>query len=194
MRLIGASTEVFLSKGYKRTQMMGLSAGTIYRYVESKEALFDLVVRAGAGMKLEAGELAPPIATPGPGATMAFLRKTLKREGRIACLDEALGRPKVDDAAGEFAGIVRELYAKTVQFRVGIKLLDRSGWTGRSWPRCGRGIGARHWWTNFRAISTYGSHNDCCFPCPTQKHGAGSLWRLWPFLRCIATTIPFQRS
>ena len=147
MALVGAATEVFLSKGYKRTQMaditeaMGLSAVAIYRYVESKEALFDLVVRVGAGMKLEAGELAPPIAIPRPGATMAFLRKTLKREGRIARLDQALARPKVDDAAGEFEGIVRELYAKTVQFRVGIKLLDRSA---LDWPELAA-LWSGHW-------------------------------------------------
>ena len=137
MELVGAATGVFLNKGYKRTQMadvteaMGLSAGAIYRYVESKEALFDLLVRAGAGMKLDAVELVPPIPTPRPGATLAFLRKTLKREGRIASLHAALVRPKAEDVSGEFENIVRELYAKTAQFRVGIKLLDRSA---LDWP------------------------------------------------------------
>ncbi len=147
MELVGAATGVFLGKGYKRTQMaditeaMGLSAGAIYRYVESKEALFDLVVRAGAGMELETNALVPPIATPRPGATLAFLRKTLKREGRIASLDSALARAKADDAAGELESIVRELYAKTVQFRVGIKLLDRSA---LDWPELAA-LWCGHW-------------------------------------------------
>lgn len=147
IELIGAATAVFLSKGYKRTQMadiagaMGLSAGAIYRYVESKKALFDLVVRAGAGMELEASELAPPIATPRPGATLAFLRKTLKREGRIASLDLALTRTKADAAGGEFESIVRELYRKTSQFRVGIKLLDRSA---LDWPELAA-LWCGHW-------------------------------------------------
>jgi AcrR family transcriptional regulator len=137
LELVGAATQVFLSKGYKRTQMaditdaMGLSAGAIYRYVESKEALFDLVVKAGAGMQVDASKLSPPLVTPCPGATLAFLRETLKREGRIASLQTALSRPKVADVAEEFERIVRELYAKTVQFRVGIKLLDRSA---LDWP------------------------------------------------------------
>src|SRR5215467_14635365 len=84
-----AATEVFLRKGYKRTQMaditaaLGLSAGAIYRYVASKEAVFDLVVRVGAGMNIEPGLLVAPIATPKAGATMGFLRRTLQREGRI---------------------------------------------------------------------------------------------------------------
>lgn len=137
VEVVGAATEVFLRKGYRRTQMadvtkaMSLSAGAIYRYVESKEALFDLVVRAGAGMKLEAGELVPPIATPQPGTTLAFLRKTLLREGRIGSLEHALKRRKVDACTAEFEGIVRELYRRTLQFRVGIKLLDRSA---LDWP------------------------------------------------------------
>jgi AcrR family transcriptional regulator len=107
------------------TDAMELSAGAIYRYAGSKRLLFDLVVRVGAGMEVEVSELTPPIATPSPEATLAFLRKTLKREGRIASLHAAFARPKVEDAASEFESIVRELYAKTMQFRVGIKLLDR---------------------------------------------------------------------
>ena len=147
MELLGAATGVFLSKGYKRTQMsditqaMGLSAGAIYRYVESKEALFDLVVRSSTGMELETSELAPPIATPRPGATLAFLRKALKGEGRIASLDSALARVKVDDAGSEFESIVRELYQKTSQFRVGIKLLDRSA---LDWPELAA-LWSGHW-------------------------------------------------
>jgi AcrR family transcriptional regulator len=147
MELVGAATEVFLSKGYKRTQMaditeaMGLSAGAIYRYVESKQALFDLVVRAGAGVELETSELVPPIATPRPGATLAFLQRTLKREGRIASLDIALARTKAEDAGGEFESIVGELYRKTSQFRVGIKLLDCSA---LDWPELAA-LWCGHW-------------------------------------------------
>lgn len=147
MEVVRAATDVFLSKGYRRTQMadvtraLGLSAGAIYRYVESKEALFDLVVRAGAGMDVAAAELVPPITTPRPGATLSFLRKTLKREGRIASLDVALARPKTDDPAAELERIVRELYGKTVRFRLGIKLLDRSA---LDWPELAA-LWSGHW-------------------------------------------------
>ncbi len=147
LALVATATEVFLKKGYKRTQMaevteaMGLSEGAIYRYVESKEALFDLVVRAGAGMEVEVSKLTPPLATPRPGATLGFLRATLKREGHIASLHAALERPKVEDATREFESIVRELYAKTMQFRVGIKLLDRSA---LDWPELAA-LWSGHW-------------------------------------------------
>src|SRR3970282_2162396 len=49
--LIEAATAVFLEQGYRRTQMadvaarMGVAKGTVYLYVESKEALFDAVLR-----------------------------------------------------------------------------------------------------------------------------------------------------
>ena len=49
--LVDAATGVFIAQGYRRAQMadvaavLGLAKGTLYLYVESKEALFDLVVR-----------------------------------------------------------------------------------------------------------------------------------------------------
>ena len=49
--MIAAATGVFIAQGYRRTQMvdvaqaMGVAKGTVYLYVESKEALFDAVVR-----------------------------------------------------------------------------------------------------------------------------------------------------
>lgn len=136
-RLVEAATTLFIRKGYRRTQMadvttaMGLSPGAVYRYVESKEALFDLVVRAGASGDLRMGEIRLPIPTPSPGATVAFLRETLKREGRLRSLGTALTRGTVDNPRAELESIVRELYAKTARYHVGIKLVERSA---LDWP------------------------------------------------------------
>ena len=50
-QLIDTATQVFIEQGYRRTQMadiaeaMGVAKGTLYLYVESKEALFDLTCR-----------------------------------------------------------------------------------------------------------------------------------------------------
>ena len=66
------ATRLFIDKGYRRTQMadvtqaMGLSPGAVYRYVESKEALFDLIVRAGAAPEQALANLKLPVATPSP--------------------------------------------------------------------------------------------------------------------------------
>ena len=54
-RLVECATQVFITQGYRRTQMadvakaLGVAKGTLYLYVESKEALFDLVVRSADG-------------------------------------------------------------------------------------------------------------------------------------------------
>src|SRR5438552_18555541 len=53
--LVGAATDVFAANGYRRTQMAAVakaaavSPGTLYNYVQSKEALFRLVVERSLG-------------------------------------------------------------------------------------------------------------------------------------------------
>ena len=61
----------------------------------------------------------------------------------MANLSAALARRKVEDVADEFESIVRELYQKTSQFRVGIKLLDRSA---LDWPELAS-LWSGHWRT-----------------------------------------------
>jgi AcrR family transcriptional regulator len=136
--LIEVATRLFIDRGYRRTQMeditqaMGLSPAAVYRYVESKEALFDLVVRAGAQSEPSLSNLNLPVVTPKPGATLRFLRETLEREGRIKSLELALGSKSVDGPKRELEGIIRELYSRIARYRVGIKLLDRSA---LDWPQ-----------------------------------------------------------
>ena len=137
-QLIETATRLFIDKGYRRTQMadvtqaMGLSPGAVYRYVESKEALFDLIVRAGATPEQSFNDLKLPVPTPKPGATVRFLRETLQREGRIQTLESALTRDSVDNPRQELESIIRELYSRISRYHLGIKLLDRSA---LDWPQ-----------------------------------------------------------
>jgi hypothetical protein len=74
----------------------------VYRYVESKEALFDLIVRSGAVPEQSFDNLKLPVATPNPRATLRFLRETLwsrnsaakwhAREASFLARSEAVGR------------------------------------------------------------------------------------------------------
>lgn len=128
--LIEAATGVFLEQGYRRTQMadvaarMGVAKGTVYLYVESKEALFDAVVRhADREERIELPEELP-VRTPPPGATLEEVRKRVA-EARLPVLADALDRRRVIDVRAEVESIVRELYALLAHHRVGIKLLDR---------------------------------------------------------------------
>lgn len=129
--LIEAATSVFLEEGYRRTQMadvaarMGVAKGTLYLYVESKEALFHAVVRhADRDERIELPD-ALPVPTPPPGATLEEVRKRVAENG-LPVLTEALTRPRVSGSIEtELEAIVRELYGLLARHRVGIKLLDR---------------------------------------------------------------------
>ena len=128
--LVEAATQVFLEQGYRRTQMadvaarLGVAKGTVYLYVESKEALFDAVVRHADRRERIALPEELPVPTPPPGATLEEVRKRVAATG-LPRLTEALARRRVDDVREELEAIVRELYALLARHRVGIKLLDR---------------------------------------------------------------------
>ncbi len=117
-QLRDAALAVFASKGLRRARMadvaraMGVSTGSLYNYVESKEALFHWLVELGAGQ----GSVAPPerlpIPTPPPGATERRLRQRLAEGMRLPRLEAALARRRVSDPRAELEGIVREFYAR----------------------------------------------------------------------------------
>src|SRR5262249_60488245 len=70
-KLVDCATEVFIDQGYRRTQMedvaaaVGIAKGTLYLYVDSKEALFDLVARFADGPRPLPNPLKLPILRPG---------------------------------------------------------------------------------------------------------------------------------
>lgn len=129
--LVQAATEVFIAQGYRRTQMadvaaaMGLSKGALYLYVESKEALFDLVVRAAD--REGPVELPPklPLPTPKAGATLEHVARALSERAAFPALHEALARRRAGDVRLELEEILRELYQTLARNRRGLKLVDR---------------------------------------------------------------------
>jgi AcrR family transcriptional regulator len=132
-QLVASATSVFIEQGYGRTQMAdiaeasGLAKGTLYLYVESKEALFDLVLRHADDERL-ANRPSPalPVATPRQGTTLRYVREELERQQQLPKIAEALARRRVADVAEEIEGIVRELFRALAQNRRRIKLIDRS--------------------------------------------------------------------
>jgi AcrR family transcriptional regulator len=131
-QLVDCATAVFIEQGYTLTQMadvaaaLGVAKGTLYLYVESKEALFDLVARYADAPRPFAKKPSLPVRTPKPGATLRYVRERIAQGQVPPTLATALGGKRVDDVRAEFEAIVRELYDTLAANRRGIKLLDRS--------------------------------------------------------------------
>ena len=131
-KLVDCATEVFIAQGYQRTQMadvakaLGVAKGTLYLYVESKDALFDLVARCADDARPFEKLPTLPIRTPKPAATVKYIRERLAKQQVPAALTAALATKRVADPRAELEGIVRELYDALARNRRGIKLLDRS--------------------------------------------------------------------
>lgn len=129
--LIEAASAVFLEQGYRRTQMadvaarLGVAKGTVYLYVESKEALFDAVLRHADQSEPVALPEKLPVPTPTPGATLEMVRKRIAEQAALPELAAALERQRVADVCAELEAILRELYRLLARHRRGIKLLDR---------------------------------------------------------------------
>jgi AcrR family transcriptional regulator len=131
-QLVDCATRVFIEQGYRRTQMadiadaLGVAKGTLYLYVASKEALFDLVARCADGDHPLPELTALPLPTPAAGTTVAYVRERLAANQQIPALAAALRRSRVSDARTELEAITGGLYDTLARHRRGIKLLDRS--------------------------------------------------------------------
>jgi AcrR family transcriptional regulator len=146
--MIDAATRVFIAQGYRRTQMvdvasaMGIAKGTLYLYVESKEALFDAVVRHADQPHPILPPAALPLRTPRPEDTLAEVERRLVDDGALPALVAALNRSRVVDVRAELNGVLRELYDALAGHRNGIKLLDRCALDypelAKLWYRAGR--------------------------------------------------------
>src|SRR5271167_2164123 len=109
-----AATRVFGRLGYRRTRTSdvaaeaGLSSGSVFTYVESKEALFHLVFVKGFGQFAEG--LPPlPLATPAPGETVRLIERGL-RTAEAPRLLVAVQEHAPRDVRAELSGIVEERY------------------------------------------------------------------------------------
>jgi AcrR family transcriptional regulator len=131
-RLLQAAMRVFTRKGLNRARMsdvaeeMGVAHGSLYNYVESKEALFYLLVDQGVreGPATLPAEL--PLRTPTREALLKRLEEQIEHSFTLTNLDAALKRRYVKDAQTELEEIVRELYLRTWQTREPATVLERS--------------------------------------------------------------------
>jgi AcrR family transcriptional regulator len=131
-RLLDAATEVFGRHGLKAAKMAdiaaaaGVAVGTVYNYVEGKDALFWLLVTQGAGQRLDTATDDLPIRAPAQQLVLDRLRAAVARSFGLPALDHALTRPTAEDAGAELRAIIEELYDRTAATRRQARLLERS--------------------------------------------------------------------
>jgi AcrR family transcriptional regulator len=131
--LLACATRVFIEQGYRRTQIadvasaLGVAKGTVYLYVESKEALFYAALAYADAEVPAASQLELPLRAPRAEAFVRRLRERLAEVAIPPALERALARKRVGDVRAELEEIVRELYAVSLRHRTSIKLVDRCG-------------------------------------------------------------------
>jgi AcrR family transcriptional regulator len=100
-----------------------MSAGSLFTYVESKEALFHLVFLYGLG-QLPAAPAVLPLGTPGPGETVALIGRAL-RELAVPRLRAALAGREPADVAQELREIIEEFYDLTERYWPLLAVVER---------------------------------------------------------------------
>jgi AcrR family transcriptional regulator len=131
-RLLAAATKVFAEKGLHRARMsdvareMGVAHGSLYNYVESKDALFYLLVDRGAEPTHGWVPKTWPVRTPSRDRILKRLREQMAAAFALPQLDAALERRTVPDVRAELEGIVRELYERTEHTREPAAVITRS--------------------------------------------------------------------
>lgn len=130
--LLKAATKVFILRGYRRAQMadiareMGVSQGTLYNYIESKEALFQLVCEQGFSNGPLQPPQKPPIASVSFETMLQRIREQSASNVRLEALRNALRTREPADARAELEGVLRELYSALERNRHGFDLVERS--------------------------------------------------------------------
>lgn len=123
-----AAIACFSEQGVRRTQMAdvakaaGVSAGTLYLYVSSKEALLHLAILKVCARPIETLPL--PLADPGIAATVKIFAERAAEMRHWPSFDEALEPgARIDD--GTLRQVGRELYDMLHEARRAIWLVDR---------------------------------------------------------------------
>jgi AcrR family transcriptional regulator len=135
-RILDRATLAFIRGGYKNTRIDAIaeradvSVGTIYRYVENKEALFDLVLRYAFDDPAVL-DVALPYETTARHSVVEQVLHHMETASDLTTLMTSVDVDAPLDVASEFEGIVRELYAWHFRYWRGLKLIERCA---RDWP------------------------------------------------------------
>ena len=130
-KLVSAAAETFIARGFQRTQMqdvadaLGVAKGTVYGYVENKDALLGAALRFADGVEPLPDVAELPVRAPEEGELAAMVADRLRGEIEQLWLVEALSKRRRGPLAVELGGIITNLYGTLSRHRVSIKLVDR---------------------------------------------------------------------
>ena len=131
-RMLHAAARVFARQGLKGARMadiareMGVAHGSLYNYVESKEALFLLLVEQWDRAGLELGDREFPLKPPSMESIVDRLRQRVHETFPLPALDRALGRRRPKDPRAELESVIQELFVQTERSRDGATILERA--------------------------------------------------------------------
>jgi AcrR family transcriptional regulator len=137
LQVVDGAGRVFGRLGYKRALMAdiaaeaGVALGTLYRYAETKEELFELALRRGFGVPPEELWDSSRSALGFEESVYQFVREQLAQHARFPALEAALSQPASEQAMAELSAIAGEVYDIQDRFHTAIRMLDRSTW---EWP------------------------------------------------------------
>lgn len=101
----------------------GVSTGSVYTYVASKEALLHLVLAVGLGRPVEEfAEL--PVVDPGLDSTVEMVARELRRQALTPLLKAAVDSDPPVDARAELAAIVAEQYSTIGMLRGVLSVIE----------------------------------------------------------------------
>jgi len=124
-----AALACFRRGGYRLTQIahvsesLGISVGTIYRYVESKEALLLLAVMEASGQLPR--DLDLPLEVGGLDDVVALVRSEMLAHASWPILGRALETRRPKDVRREAEAIAGELYDSVFERAALVSLVDR---------------------------------------------------------------------
>lgn len=147
--LVRAATQAFLEAGsLARTQvddiarLLGVAKGTVYLWVESKEALFDLALRYADFPGEIPAPAALPVPTPPWAETLAAVRTRAQAQGVFPRLAKA-SRARTQATELELREVLHEIFEVLDRNKVAIRLVNT---TARDLPDL-----AKLWYEDTRA-------------------------------------------
>ena len=152
-----AATEIFIKQGFAKAgvaqiaQQARVGPGTVYLYVESKDALFDLAIRR-ALEDPTVWTMTLPHPAPSQGAVADAVWRCLQNASHFPQLWLAADSPPPEDIRKEADGIVSELYTWLHRYRRAIKLAERCA---GEWPDVAQLFQRRFWRGGIRRVAEY---------------------------------------